>query len=254
MKLYQKHIDKLLRLKEGNSNKNVLLDLDSKYFLDGGNVITKAMKTNILLLLDNNVCTVADVAETYSRIKTRGYKKQGYSLSVFLSETGLIEEFFKNHLMSFSDIRTILKLISTDAELSWFVHNRQLAKYALTELAFDVTILKKFSSLMRNSNFFSSNIRNIFDAIEEESRFYRRKDENELLEYNALNKEFFILNSFQFTENEMTEITSLAQNSLSAKTTLFQILETNVASLYSFEQLRRMINKNDEKMKFRLNL
>lgn len=218
----------------------------------------------ILELLNNDICSFKEIVD---RVKDVTNVPGGFDHELEEDEwlfRELLKNDNKNNKLTNDDLKYLLDKINTLRELDRLWHNTFLIKHILKELVLDTETVNRFNKLIENDDWCKKeNVHTIFDKIEyplihrwdhttKEFVVLDLNDESidqELVKLTELNRFIHSLNS-----NQTLELIEILRNNEKSKNILMSLIENNLQDQYTFESLKNILSKDDNKRKSKINL
>lgn len=241
MKLSERKLSQLKEMKEKDPSCRVLYD---RYlYTERSGLEAK----NIQLFMTNNLCTFKELVDAYKEL--REYWSESRCLCYLIENDRVFQWLITYSQVNDSDLKYLLNKIDNIKELLKLSRNTYLIKHLLDNFVLDENIVSNLNTISQytknSTKLESADTLNVFDFIE----YYN--DDTHLLELIDSTKLVF---SLTFNDTERKEIFDLIQHSEYAKNMLRQVVESNLEDQYNFETLRRLLTKDAEKRKTKLNL
>lgn len=196
----------------------------------------------VCYLLDNNILSFKELVDKSLTIewssKLFDYDSER-CLKKLINKQELFDTLIKNNLICLEDLMYLLNNVEYYDEIEGLCKNNPLIKKILAEFLLDKDITNRFSDMIEKSGRHID----IFKVIEN-NNFNKNKSSEKLLELNKLNKLF---HEFSCDREQKLEIAKILRNSEVARNTFKSIIENNLLDQYSFEQLKNILTKNDNK-------
>lgn len=174
-------------------------------------------------------------------------KKEGLFSVFILQSSNLIENLIVQKKLTKKDVRCLLESIQFSHDLYNFSrYGKNLLRYILSQDLLTVDLVSFYDQLIRQHSLFKKrNIHNIFELFEK-----KHASDQEMLKCIETYKYTFC---FPFNKKQRTYIRRKFDQSSSSKSVVIRIVNNNLQKTYTFDQLKALLEKDDKKMKCKLN-
>lgn len=193
-------------------------------------------------VLSTEVISFKEMIDKYKNIKDFSGDSNLLKLIWMLSNNEeLTQELIEKHILNTDNLKLLLRSIGSIYEINKLCKSVSLIEKILSDFLIDNEIVKIYDAIQHPQKTSQSRKRELFQLIIE-SNMNCNKNVANLEKLSKINK---FLNNFN--EKERAELVETLQSNQTSQNTLLQLLDVNVLEQYTFDQLKSILTKDDDK-------